>query len=181
SRRRRPGSSATRDVARTRSYSHFQWGGGVGVRTVEVRSGHDGARAGTGDADAAPPRSPPGGSGQLADLVPDRLGVPAEDDVLDRVRVSGGHVAEPQRDRREVLEQDLLRLVGGAERLLGLRWRQRLAQGLRGLGVYVVGVVPPPALRGRGGGKRPQEIEPRGGGGLPTGTEGSLHGPVGDL
>src|SRR5699024_12334037 len=81
--------------------SPCEGGGGGGVRTAAVRAGHDGSRAGTGDADAAPPRSPPGGSGQLADLVPDRLGVPAEDDVLDRVRVSGGHVAEPQRDRRE--------------------------------------------------------------------------------
>src|SRR5690625_7899209 len=75
------------------------------------------------------PGPPPGGSGQLADLVPDRLGVPAEDDVLDRVRVSGGHVAEPQRDRREILEQDLLRLLAEAERLLVLRRGQRLAQG----------------------------------------------------
>src|SRR5690625_1107176 len=124
---------------------------------------------------------PPGGSGQLADLVPDRLGVPAEDDVLDRVRVSGGHVAEPQRDRREILEQDLLRLLAEAERLLVLRRGQRLAQGLVELGVHVVAVVRPPPLRGRGGVQRRQEVEHRGVVGLPAGTEGSLHGPVGDL
>src|SRR5699024_11687538 len=68
-------------------------GGGDGrgpIRPRRVAGGDRGRRC------WASPVPPAGGPGQPADLVPDRLGVRAEDDVLDRVRGSGCRGAEPQ-------------------------------------------------------------------------------------
>ena len=70
----------------------------------------------------------------LGDLVVDRHGLPVEHDLVDVLGPAAHDVGVPQRDDREVLEEDLLRLVedlvgflgggrGGGRRLLGTAGR----------------------------------------------------------
>ena len=113
----------------------------------------------------------------LGDLVVDRHGVPAEDNVIDVLGPATNNVGVPERDDREVLEEDFLSLVeDGVCFFVGGSRCCLLEQAIELCG-RVAGVVRASA----GAVKRCKEVVLARVVSLPAGTEGAGDGAVGDL
>src|SRR5665647_2825501 len=113
----------------------------------------------------------------LGDLVVQRLAVPAEDHVGHRGGRAAGDVLVPERDGREVLEQDLLSLLEDGVRSVDRGRRRAIHEQLVECRVRVVAVVG----AGVGGVDRPEEVEEARVVGLPAGSERAGDGALRDV